>query len=294
MSAIVTQTDLKHSPDIAFDFVRALAEELSAGKVDPPSFPEVAVRVRRVLSDPNSSVDQVVRVVGSEPALAARLMRIANSASFNRSGRPVTDLRAAINRIGSNMVRSASISFAMLQIRNSNKLAGLEDHLNELWVRSTSVAAFAFVLARTFTRINPDEAMLTGMLHGLGKLYVLTRAVNHPELFASPDKLHEIIRDWHASIGKAILENWDFPEPMAEAVGAQEDHERAEPADPDLRDVIATAIVLSSFPTEDPGVLAALEGVPAAAHLGLNAGNTQDVMRNSAAEVAAITQALGA
>ncbi len=280
--------------DIAFDFVRALAAELSAGKVDLPSFPEVAVRVRRVLSDPNSSVEQVVRVVGSEPALAARLMRIANSASFNRSGRTVSDLRAAVSRIGYNMVRSASISFAMAQIRNSNKLAGLETYLDDLWHRSTAVAAFAFVLARTCTQTNPDEAMLTGMLHGIGKLYVLTRAVNHPELFASPDKLNEIVRDWHASIGKAILENWEFSESMAEAVGAQDDHERIEPSDPDLRDVIAVAIVLSSFPPEDPGVLAAMEAVPAAVRMGLNASNTQDVMRNSAAEVAAITEALGA
>jgi HD-like signal output (HDOD) protein len=75
-------------------------------------------------------------------SLAARLLRIANSASLNRSGRPVSDLRQAINRIGYNMVRSASISFSMAQIRNSNKLAGLEHHLNELWQRSILVASF--------------------------------------------------------------------------------------------------------------------------------------------------------
>ena len=131
------------------------ASELSAGKVDLPSFPEIAVRVRRILSDPNSSVDQVVRVVGSEPALSARLMRIANSASLNRSGKAVTDLRTAINRIGHNMVRSASISFAMAQIRKSNKLAGLEDQLKQLWNESTSVAALSFVLART---LHPRES----------------------------------------------------------------------------------------------------------------------------------------
>ena len=124
-----------------------------------------------------------MRVVGSEPALSARLLRIANSASLNRSGKPVTDLRTAINRIGHNMVRSASISFAMAQIRKSNKLVGLEDQLQHLWKESTAVAALAFVLARNCTRVNPDEAMLTGMMHGIGKLYVLTRAVAHPELF---------------------------------------------------------------------------------------------------------------
>ncbi len=91
-------------------------------------------------------------MVGSEPALSARLLRIANSASLNRSGKAVTDLRTAINRIGYNMVRSASISFSMAQIRKSNKLAGLEHHLSELWQRSTLVAAYAFVLARTAPR----------------------------------------------------------------------------------------------------------------------------------------------
>src|SRR6202044_948366 len=209
MSANLTNTPLQAQSTVAFDFVRTLAAELSRGNVDLPSFPEIAVRVRRVLSDPKSSIEQVVRVVGSEPALAGRLLRISNSASLNRSGKSVTDLRTAINRIGYNMVRSASISFAMVQIRNSNKLAGLEHYLEDLWKRSTVVAAFAFVLARTCTTVNPDEALLTGMMHGIGKLYVLTRAIDHPELFASDATLNEIIGDWHASIGKAILENWN-------------------------------------------------------------------------------------
>ena len=127
----VTSIRLQTPSNVAFEFIRSLAGELSGGKVDLPSFPEIAVRVRRILSDPKSTIEQIVRVVGSEPALAARLLRISNSASLNRSGRPVTDLRTAINRIGYNMVRSASISFAMSQIRNSNKVAGLEHHLQE-------------------------------------------------------------------------------------------------------------------------------------------------------------------
>jgi len=60
----------------AFAFVQAIAGELSKGKVELPSFPDIALRVRKVLSDENVSQDMVVRVVGSEPALAARLMQI--------------------------------------------------------------------------------------------------------------------------------------------------------------------------------------------------------------------------
>jgi HD-like signal output (HDOD) protein len=279
--------------NVAFDFVRTLAAELSGGNVDLPSFPEIAVRVRRVLSDPKSSVDQVVRVVGSEPALSARLLRISNSASLNRSGRAVTDLRTAINRIGYNMVRSASISFSMAQIRKSNKLVGLEHHLNDLWHSSTLVAAFAYVLARNCTKVNPDEAMLTGMMHGIGKLYVLTRATDHPELFASDATLNEIIGDWHASIGKAILENWNFSESMAQAVGDQTDFSRTEDGPPDLSDVIAVSILMSSHMADVPGLETALQDLGAAKRLGLDEAKTSAVMRESAAEVSALSQALG-
>jgi HD-like signal output (HDOD) protein len=279
--------------NVAFDFVRTLAAELSGGNVDLPSFPEIAVRVRRVLSDPKSSIDQVVRVVGSEPALSARLLRISNSASLNRSGRAVTDLRTAINRIGYNMVRSASISFSMAQIRKSNKLVGLEHHLNDLWRSSTLVAAFAYVLARNCTKVNPDEAMLTGMMHGIGKLYVLTRAIDHPELFASDATLNEIIGEWHASIGKAILENWNFSEAMAQAVGEQADFSRTEEGPPDLSDVIAVSILMASHMADAPGLAAALHDLGAAKRLGLDEAKTSAVMRESAAEVTALSQALG-
>ncbi len=292
-STVVANPELQASSNVAFEFVRTLAGELSGGHVDLPSFPEIAVRVRRVLSDPKSSIHQVVRVVGSEPALAARLLRIANSAALNRSGRAVTDLRTAINRIGYNLVRSASMSFAMSQIRKSNKLVGLEHYLNELWHRSTLVAAFAYVLARTCSRVNPDEAMLTGMMHGIGKLYILTRAIDHPELFLSNTLLDDIVKEWHASIGKAILENWDFPEATAEAIGEQEDLGREDTGPADLRDVVAIAILMASHSPDYANLDVALNGLPASARLGLDEVKTRMVMQESAAEVAALSHALG-
>jgi HD-like signal output (HDOD) protein len=278
----------------AFEFIRSLATELSGGRIDLPSFPEIAVRVRRILSDPKSHVEQVVRVVGSEPALAARLLRIANSAALNRSGKTVTDLRTAISRIGYNMVRSASISFAMAQIRNSNKLAGLENHLQALWKRSTVVAAYAYVLARSRSRVNPDEAMLTGMMHAIGELYVLTRAAAHPELFTGEATLDQIIREWHPSIGKAILENWDFPENMCRAVGEQQDLDRAEPENPDLSDVVAIAVLMATHGEDVEALALALDGLPPAGRLGLTAARMETVMKDSAVEVKALSEALGA
>lgn len=283
----------KSASEVSFGFVQSLATELSIGRVDLPSFPEIAVRVRKVLSDANSSVEKVTRVVGSEPALAARLMRIANSASLNTTGKAITDLRTAINRMGYNMVRSASMSFAMAQIRTNAKLGNVKHYLDDLWGRSTTVAAFAYVVARNCTKINPDQAMLTGMMHGLGQLYVLTRAADHPELFGSAGTLNQIINDWHAQIGKAILENWDFPEVMVQAVADQQDLHRDHVDGADLSDVIAIAILMASFTEDLDGLQIALQGVPAARRLGLDSTKTQAVMQDSAAEVGALRSALG-
>jgi HD-like signal output (HDOD) protein len=287
-------TNAHSASNVAFEFVRSLAGELSAGKIDLPSFPEIALRVRRVLSDSNSSIDQVVRVVGSEPALAARLMRVSNAASFNRTGRPIADLRTAITRIGYNMVRSAAMAFAMSQMRRNNKLEALQPRMNELWERSTSVAAFAYVLARTCSHVNPDEAMLAGMMHGIGKLYIMTRAAQHQELFRDEATLNAIMDDWHAAVGKAILENWEFIETMSEAVGNQDDHARMDRNDPDLRDVLAVAILLAIYAEDVAGLELALNGLPETIRLGLDEARIRDVMQAHATEVSALRDALGA
>jgi HD-like signal output (HDOD) protein len=231
--------------------------------------------------------------VGAEPVLAARLLRIANSASLNRSGRPVTELRTAISRIGYNMVRSASMSFSLNQMRHDGKLAAFRHYLNDLWERSTSVAAYCYVLARNCSRVNPDEALLTGMMHGIGKLYILTRATDHPGMFGGDAELNAIIENWHASIGKAILENWEFPDVMAQAVGDQADSTREGDGAADLADVVAVAILLASYGTDIGGLEIALQGHPSAKRLGLDESKTLAVMQDSAAEVSALAHALG-
>jgi HD-like signal output (HDOD) protein len=184
----------------------------------------------------------------------------------------------------------------MAQIRNSNKLAGLEHYLQDVWVRSTRVAAFAYVLAKACTRsrVNPDEAMLTGMMHSIGKLYVLTRAAAHPELFANSAVLDEILEQWHPSIGKAILENWEFSDVMAQAVGEQEEHDRTEPEIADLSDIIAVAVLMARHFEDLAALQADLKDMPGALRLDLTDTRMASVIKESATEVSALSEALGA
>src|SRR3954469_11760857 len=162
--------------------VEALTLELAGEKIDLPSFPDVAVRVRKALTNDEVDIDDVVRVISAEPALAARLLQVANSAALNPNGRRLTDLRTAVSRIGFNMARSATIAFAMSQLRRAEAYKGLEQPMTELWQHSAHLAAVCHVVAKRFTRMNADTALLAGLLRGVGKLYLLTRTVRFPSL----------------------------------------------------------------------------------------------------------------
>ena len=286
-------TGKKTQQQLAFEFVTALATELSSGKIELPSFPDVAIRVRRALASDSTGVEQVVRIVGSEPALAARLLKMSNSAALNRSGKPIIELRTAIARMGYNMVRSAAISFAMAQIRASDGLKGLEKPLETLWRGSTYVAAFCFVLAKNHTRRNADEAFLCGLLHSVGRLYLLTRTPQFPEFLGDPTSLAETMRDWHADVAKAILENWEMSEELVQAITDQDDVSRTHSGPPDLTDVVVVANMMATYIDHPETLILNMSGVTGFKMLGLDEKNCAEVLTQSREEIEALRQALG-
>jgi HD-like signal output (HDOD) protein len=287
------QTQNQISDPQAFAFVQALAAELSKGKVELPSFPDIALRVRKVLSDENVSQDMVVRVVGSEPALAARVMQIANSAALNFSGKPITDLRSAIARMGFNMVRSAAIAFAMSQLKKQDSLKGLEKPLDDLWKRSAAVAAMSHAVARRYSKVNPDTALLAGLLHGIGQLYILTRSAQHPGLFANQAAYSAIVRDWHSAIAKALLENWDMTDEVVEAVSSFEDLERENTGRVDLTDVITVGNLLAAFKDHPDTIELNMHDVAACKRMSIDRASYEQLIDESEQEIDTLRQALG-
>ena len=281
------------SNQAAFAFVQSLALEMSAGKIEILSFPDVAVRVRKVLADENCSAAQIARVVSAEPAMAAKLLQMANSAALNPNGAKITELKSAIARIGLSNVRSASLAYAMDQIKNAKELAPLRKPLHDLWERSVKVASMSFVVARSWTKVNADQAMLAGLMHGMGRVYILTRAVKHPELFADPSAYHQIVRDWNAQVAKAVLESWEISPDIIEAVEHYEILDRAGTGEVDLTDVLTIANVLVSFHTDLAAMEMRLKETAAAVRLGVNAEAIQKVLQETAGELGSLRSALG-
>jgi HD-like signal output (HDOD) protein len=274
------------------DFTAMLEVEIAGDHIDLPSFPDVALRVRRTLADEDVSIDQVVRVVSAEPSLVVRLLQLANSAALNPSGRRLTDLRAAMTRIGFNMARSATIAFAMSQLRRAEAYKGLEKPFNELWRSSTRVAAVSFIVVKRLTKVNAELALLAGLLHTVGKLYLLTRAARFPELLNDATVYPSLVQVWHARIAKAILVNWEMAPPVVDAVQGFEACDREREGEIDLLDVLWVGRSLAELPRQATAVPAELLDSHPARRLGLGAAACEAVLVESESEIDSLASAL--
>jgi len=273
--------------------VESLAVELAGEKIDLPSFPEIAVRVRKALANDDVEIDHVVRIISAEPALAARLLQLANSAALNASGKRLTDLRTAISRIGFNMARSATIAFAMSQLRRAEAYKGFEVPLTELWQQGVHVGAVSHVVAKRFTQVNADMALLTGLLQGVGKLYLLTRAMRYPGLLNDAGTYQRIVAEWHGRVAQAILRNWEMAEEVVAAVLDAENLYREHPGTTDLADVLSVGNALATLGPAPHGDDMLFLGMPAARRMKLDANACGAALAESHQQISSLRQALG-
>lgn len=227
-----------------FQMLEDIAKEL-AGEVVFPTYFDAVLRLRKALQDPNLPLTSITAAVSVEPLISAKLLHLANSVAFNPSGREVVDLQAAIARLGMNTVRSTALSIVMLQLLRAKGMAAFTEVTHRLWDHSLDTAAAARVIARKLTRINPEEAMLAGLVHDLGAFYMLYRATQYDELRERPDTVKYLIIQWHESIGVSLLNALGLPE---EIVQATEDHDRLRPPPTPVRtlsDIVYLANMLA-------------------------------------------------
>lgn len=278
---------------VAFAFIQGLASELNQGKLRLPSFPDAVVRIRKALEDDACTTERLARIAASDQVLAGRLLHLANSALLQRGGGRATDLRTAIQRLGFAMVRNAAISVAMDQMMHGGDLGDSLHEIKELWRTSTRVAALSYVVAKRNKQLNADEAFLAGLLHNVGKLYILIRASQHADLFRDADEQREALEGWHNIIGRLIIEHWGFSEAQAAAAEGYVDLDRRV-AEPDLTDVVQVATLLDAMSTQPDMPAMSLDDVRSCRRLGLRHEQANAVIRESNEEIRALADALSA
>jgi len=278
----------------AFHFVNQLAADLSAGQLELPSYPRAALQLQRLLSDENADSARIIRILGAEPVLAARILRMANSAALNPSGKAIPELREAVSRLGFDALRSAAVGFAIAQLRKAGAYAGIEAQLDALWDECNAVAATCYVIARASRRFGADTALLCGLVSGIGKLYILTRAKDHPALLRDHATYAHIITDWHATIARAVLETWSMSEEIVQAVqnaGTVASDVRSAPSLADVLSVAQTLVGLGDS-RELLGTISTTDR--ALQRLGLDAARCEGLLDESGIELNSLQEALGA
>lgn len=223
-----------------FQILEDIAKDLSGDEVTFPTFLDITFQVRTALKNPNLSVEQLAKLVGAEPLMSAKIIRMANSVALNPSGREVADVKSAIVRVGMEAVRTISFAVAMEQLLKSKQMQIFEGLSHKLWEHTAHVAALCRVLARKLAKINGDEAMFAGLVHDLGVFYLLSRAANFPDLIADKPELHSLLVGWHDNIGHALLSALGQPESIVVAVQEHET-ERAVTEIKNLSDVLYVA-----------------------------------------------------
>lgn len=275
-----------------FELVQMLAQDLSKGGLELPSFPDIVIRIRQSLANEDVTVDQIVQIIGADPVLAARILMISNSAALRPATDPITDLRMAVNRIGHNMVRNTAVSHGVSESKNGYTLKEAKVCLDKLWDECAHVASLCFVLAKKRTKLNPDEALLIGLMHGIGKLYILKRAESHPELFTNESELFQIMDDWHAAIGSSIVETWGFEQHVSDSIANYSDFDREHEDAADYTDVLTLAHIFSQF-VRSESMEVQLENVPASRQLNIDTGDLMPILDESKEQIQSLRRALG-
>ncbi|WP_127477177.1 HDOD domain-containing protein [Sulfurivermis fontis] len=253
--------------DISRLFYDELLADLEHNRLVLPTLPEVALKVREVVDDPDSSIADLVRIIVSDPALSARLIQVANS-PLMRAGRKIESVDAAVSRLGMRIVRDLATSMVMQQMFQATSDV-TDQRLRQLWEHSTEVAAICHALAGQFTKLNPEQALLAGLVHDIGAMPILTKAEDFPELLQDEKALDWVIRELHPRVGGAILRSWNFP---PELVDVAEQHENLtyNSATVDFVDVVIVANLQSYLGSNHPLAEQDLGTIPAFAKLGLS------------------------
>ncbi len=261
--------------------------ELRSNQLTLPSVPDVAWKVRRLVDRDDTGAEQIANAVSADPSMAAKLVRACNSPLY-RGFSDVRNVREAVIRLGMRTTRQLVTVFSMREVFRSNR-PSLQKEMDHLWRHSREVAALCWVLADNATFIDPEEALLAGLLHDIGVVPILVQAEHHENLFANQASLDHAIGELRSDVGTAVLENWGFPAEFLEAVRHAEDWSwESHESSPQLADIVIVAQLHSMIGANQNSNLPSFDQVPAYRRLGaleLNASRSLQLLTEARARV---------
>jgi HD-like signal output (HDOD) protein len=251
----------------SLDVAAEIRADIANNQVQLPTLPEVALRVRDAVESESSSAAEIAEMVGSDIALSARLLQVANSPVY-RGRVDIDSIQMAVARLGMKMVRSLVVSLAMKQIFQATSDA-LDAQFRKIWDDSLQVASISRVLANNVPTLENDQAMLGGLIHNIGALPILTKIDDHRGFAARADEIDNLVNELAPEIGAHILREWGFAESLSNIPTAAFDPTYDPGPEPTYADIVLVARLqnLASKGCTDPHC--DLANIPAFEKIGL-------------------------
>ncbi len=192
---------------------------------DVSSLPTCAVEIMELARDEEADAEDLIGVIRSDPAIAMRIMRMANS-SFHGVRESVSDLKQAVMLLGFQEIRNIAMSAYVAPLFRETD--GYRGYTREgLWNHMVGTAVVAQEIAKISGRVDPQEAYLAGLLHDIGFVMIdqyLHRPFRRIIDQVTPEKAaYEVERDTigfdHAELGEYVAIQWRLPEHLADAIG---------------------------------------------------------------------------
>lgn len=233
--------------DVVVQIKKDIIEAIKSDELVLPTLPEVALRVRSEAEDPESSLNSLGKVISNDPALTARVIKVANSAFF-RTSKEISDLKMALMRLGMEYTANLSIGLAMEQMFQATSSI-VDKRMRDIWQRSSEVAGICHILCSHRSHLKADQAMLAGLIYKIGALPILTFAEESPLLLKDGFTLDAVIKALHPALGNLILKKWDFPPELQNVPTAYLQFKRDIPQ-ADYADIVTVAMLQSYMGTD--------------------------------------------
>lgn len=201
-------------PTTADTLRMALLNRFLKGEARIPQMPEAAVRIKKLLEDPRTSLEQLTRVITGDPPLAAYLMQFSNTPLL-RGDRACSSLRELLGRLGTRQLADLVLGFSLQNLFTSTEPA-LQQAFRARWRSARERAAYCAVLAQR-TGLSLDDAMLGGLLQDIGSLPLLSELEHWPDVPRDGDTLHKLCEQLSGDLGALILTRWQLPSAVIES-----------------------------------------------------------------------------
>ena len=226
-----------------------------------PSLPEITIRLRKTLNDPNCNIDAAAKLLQTDPGLSAFIMRMANSVRY-LTRFPPKDIESALRRIGLSATSRLATTFAIRSSFETNSPV-LKRLLVAAYRHATKVSVISYFLADRFSGFDASKAMLAGLLQDIALPPILLHLKERPDVFDDPVKRLEAVDQLAPLVGVLILKHWGFDEELIEVVRSRKQWLRDPGEEPDLSDIVLIARLHSLIGTPEFRDCPTFDQVPA-------------------------------